>query len=307
MDRLAILSAAIIPAMSSVTLAMCGFGLAVFVTALIAAWKELVGTHGLDKIAVLGNAFLAVPLAAFGAEHLFGVRFVQAVVPKYMPWPLFWAYFVGVALVAAAVSIASKIGVRWSGLLLGIMMFLFMIMTTLPGLFRHPDNQLFWVLLLREPAFGGAGWILAGDAMHGWRGEGKGWLIAIGRVLIALAAIFYGVEHFLHPTVLPGVPLEKEMPGWIPGRMVIDYVTGAALLVGGGCILFNWKTRLAATALGSWILLLVLVIYGSVLTAALDDAKVAVQVEGLNYFFDTLLFAGAILVLARAVPHKVSR
>ena len=71
--------------------------------------------------------------------------------------------------------------------------------------------------------------------------------------------------------------------------------------------MFNWKTRLAATALGSWILLLVLVIYGSVLTAALDDAKVAVQVEGLNYFFDTLLFAGAILVLARAVPHEVSR
>ena len=42
-----------------------------------------------------------------------------------MPWRLFWAYFVGFALLAAALSIATKIQVRWSGLLLGIMMFLF--------------------------------------------------------------------------------------------------------------------------------------------------------------------------------------
>jgi hypothetical protein len=33
-----------------------------------------------------------------------------------MPWRLFWIYFVGVALVIASLSIATKIQVRWSGL-----------------------------------------------------------------------------------------------------------------------------------------------------------------------------------------------
>ena len=51
-----------------------------------------------------------------------------------MPWRLFWAYFVGVALVAASLSIATKIQVRWSGLLLGLTMFLFVAMMDIP---RH--------------------------------------------------------------------------------------------------------------------------------------------------------------------------
>ena len=93
------------------------------------------------------------------------------------------------------------------------------------------------------------------------------------------------------------------MPAWIPGRVVIDYVTGAVLLLAGGSILLNRRTRTAATCLGGWILLLVLVIYGPVLIVALSEPGTAVKVEGINYFADTLLFAGAILALARATPR----
>ena len=96
-------------------------------------------------------------------------------------------------------------------------------------------------------SFGGAGWILAGMAMDGWRRPGRDTLIIVGRLLIALAAIVFGIEHFLHPTVLPGVPLVKEMPAWVPARVLIDYVTGAALLVAGGSMLLK-KTRLAPSS-----------------------------------------------------------
>jgi uncharacterized membrane protein len=129
----------------------------------------------------------------------------------------------------------------------------------------------------------------------------------VGRILIAIAAILFGIEHFLHPLGLPGVPLVKQMPTWIPGRVLIDYVTGAALLVVGGSILLNRRTRTAATWVGGWILLLVLVIYGPVLIAALSDPGTAVKVEGINYFADTLLFAGAILALANASSDPISR
>jgi len=50
------------------------------------------------------------------------------------------------------------------------------------------------------------------------------------------------------------------------------------------------------------IVLLVVVIYGPVLVGGLADPSAAVQVEGLNYFADTLLFGGTILALARAMP-----
>jgi len=217
---------------------------------------------------------------------------------------MFWVYSVGCALIAASLSIATSIGVRWSGLLFGIMMFLFVAMIHLPGALRHPQDRIIWTIVFREMSFGGAGWILAGNAIDGWRGLGKSALITVGRVFVTMALIVFGVEHFLHATGLPGVPLEKQMPAWIPGRMLIDYVTGAALLGAGGSILLNRKARTVATCLGSWILLMVLVIYGPVLIVALSEPGSGVKVEGINYFADTLLFAGAILALAKATPRS---
>jgi len=88
------------------------------------------------------------------------------------------------------------------------------------------------------------------------------------------------------------------MPPWTPVRAFIDYVTGAFLMAAGVCFLLARKTRIAATYLGAWLVLLVVVIYGPVLVGALADPSTRVQVEGVNYFADTLLFGGAILSLA---------
>ncbi len=58
-------------------------------------------------------------------------------------------------------------------------------------------------------------------------------------------------------------------------------------------MLLNKKTRIAATYLGTWLVLLVVFIYGPILITALADPSTDVRVEGINYVFDTLLFAGA--------------
>jgi uncharacterized membrane protein YphA (DoxX/SURF4 family) len=93
------------------------------------------------------------------------------------------------------------------------------------------------------------------------------------------------------------------MPAWIPGHLFMSYLTGAILLVAGACMLLNKKTRMAATYLGTWLVLLVAFVYGPILIAALSDPSTDVKIEGINYFFDTLLFAGAILALASATPR----
>jgi uncharacterized membrane protein YphA (DoxX/SURF4 family) len=151
--------------------------------------------------------------------------------------------------------------------------------------------------------FGGGGWILAGNAMRAQgQGQSGSRLITVGRVIIGIAAIFYGIENSLHTTNVPGVPLEKLMPAWIPAHLLIGWLTGAILFVAGVCILLDKKTRVAATYLGTWMVLVVVFIYGPILIAALSDPSTDVKVEGINYFFDTLLFAGAILALASATP-----
>ena len=289
---------------SRTAVAMCSAGILLFLVALWAARDDIAGASGLDKIVVLSNLCFAIPLAVFGAEHLSGARFIMLGVPSYMPWRLFWAYFVGFALLSASLSIATKIQVRWSGLLFGIMMFAFVAMLIIPGVVARPHDRFAWTLVFRESSFGGGAWALAGNALRGQgRGQVGSRLITVGRVLIAIAAIFYGVEHFLHPANVPGVPLEKLMPAWIPAHPLISYLTGAILVIAGTGILLNKKTRMAATYLGAWIVLLVLFVYGPILIAALADPNTAVKVEGINYFADTLLFAGTILALASATPR----
>src|SRR5712664_3727108 len=285
---------------SRTVVSTCSAGILLFLVALWAAKTGVARASGLDKIVALSNLCFAIPLAVFGAEHLSGARFIMLMVPSYMPWRLFWAYFVGFALLSASLSIATKIHVRWSGLLFGIMMLVFVAMVHIPRALASPGDRIPWVIVVREMSFAGGAWILAGSAM---RAQGKSKLITVGRVLIAIAALFFGVEHFLHPAGCPGVPLEKLTPAWIPGRLLIGYLTGAILLVAGASILLARKTRMAATYLGTWIVLLVLFLYGPILIAQLSDPSTAVKVEGINYFADTLLFAGAILALASATPR----
>ena len=273
-------------------------GLVVFVIGLLAARNDFARARGLDRIVALTNLCFAVPLAVFGAEHFSLGSSMIGLVPKYMPLRLLWIYVVGVALIIASLSIATKIQVQWSGLLFGIMMFLFVAMIHLPGAVANGERNV-WTIVVREMSFGGGGWVLAGIALNRLHRKGNG-LIIVGRVLIATAAIVFGVLHFLHPLGVPGVPLAKQMPTWIPARAVIDYLTGAFLIVGGVCFLLGRKTRVAATFLGIWILLLVVCYYGPMLIAGLANPSTGTKLEGLNYFADTLLFAATILSLAEA-------
>src|SRR5262249_31759055 len=148
--------------------------------------------------------------------------------------------------------------------LFGIMMFLFVAMIHFPGALRQASDRFAWVIVLRELSFGGAGWILAANAIDYARGRRGSAVRRVGVVLITTAVIVFGFEHFLHPTALPGVPLRKQMPAWIPGRALIDYVTGAALLATGASVLLRRGARTVAAGAGAWLLLTVLAIYGPV-------------------------------------------
>jgi uncharacterized membrane protein YphA (DoxX/SURF4 family) len=278
-------------------------GIVLFLVGVLATKSDFASARGLDKIVALSNLCFALPLAVFGAEHISAARGIMFGVPAYMPWRLFWAYFVGFALVAASLSIVTKIEIRWSALLFGIMLLLFEAMLHIPRAHANPSDRFAWTIVFREFSFTGGAWALAGHAMYP-DGRGKTPLVITGRLLIGVAAIFFGVEHFLHPTGVPVVPLEKLMPAWVPAGVFIDYLTGAILVVAGVSFLIGHKTRTVATYLGSWILLLVILVYGPILVISQLDPGTAVKVEGLNYFADTLLFAGAVLALASASPRS---
>lgn len=257
--------------------------------------NELPRARGLDKILPFGRLFFAVPLAIFGAEHLTDPKDIAQLVPQWMPAHMFWVYLVGIALIAAALSIVVKRCARLAATLLGIMFLIFVALMDIPSIVAQPGDRVLWMLGLRETAFSGGAFAIAGAQMRRSATGGVPWLITLARFFIAIPAVIYGVEHFLHPAYVPGVPLERLTPTWIPGHLFWEYPAGAVLIATGAALLMNKKPRLAATYLGIMILLLVLVIYLPILAAtplSIDN--------GLNYFADTLMFSGAALVLADA-------
>ena len=271
--------------------------IAVFVTR-----QAVIQARGSDKLLALTPLFFAPPLAAFGGEHLTIPNAIAAIVPAWMPWHMFWTYFVGCCLILAGLSIASSVQMRLACTLLGIMFFLFVAMMDIPGVIAAPRTRLPWILAFRESSFASGAWALAATQTEEFRRRGTSWMILPARYIIPITLVFYAVLHFLHPEILPGVPDEKLTPAWYPGRFIAAYVTGAVLAVGGTSLLRGKRPRMVATYLGGWFLLLVALVYVPMALAIPAAAEGGVKLEGLNFFFDTLLFAGTVLALARAMP-----
>ena len=122
---------------------------------------------GAGKLIVLGPVFEAVALAIFSAEHFLAAKRLWALVPKWLPGPLFWTYFFGVALAAAAISFVVWRGVRWSSVLLALFFLLIVVTVDLPDLQKGLHERLFWILTVRETCFAGGAMVLAGSAWSG--------------------------------------------------------------------------------------------------------------------------------------------
>jgi uncharacterized membrane protein len=261
--------------------------------------NELPKAHGLDEIMPFGRLFFAIPMAVFGTEHFLFAEEVGGMVPSWIPAHRFWVYLVGVALIVAALSIIVKRQAWLAAVLLGIMLCLFEVVISIPGIVANPKDRFAWAVALRDLAFSGGAFAFAGAQMKSRPAAGVPWLVTLGRFFVGVPAVCFSVEHFLHPDFVPGVPLSKVTPTWIPLRLFWAYLAGAVLLAAGSLVVVNKKARLAATYLGIMILLLVLFVYLPILVS--NPSSIGV---GLNYLFDTLAFSGAFLLLADALPKE---
>jgi uncharacterized membrane protein len=276
-------------------------GLVYLVAGVFVLRKEIGAARGWDRLIVLGGVFIAVSLAVFAPEHFRGPEFVQNMVPSFMPVRWFWAYFVGCALLAAATSLTLRKLVGLSSTLLGLMFFLFVCILFLPSALRHPGSRFAWTYALRDLSFCAGAWAIAGlESRTSSPRLAKG-LILFSRLVLAVAAAFYAVQHFLHPGFVLGVPLEMKLPTWVPLANACSYVTGAILLVSGICLALNLKSRIAAASIGALMTALVLFLYLPMMVVACHGAAGDFN-EALNYVADTLLYAGAALGLASALP-----
>jgi uncharacterized membrane protein len=271
---------------------MIGAGSAVLVAGLFLIRPRFAAASGAGRVLVLGPVFEAVALAIFAAEHFLAARDLSGIVPRWMPGALFWTYFVGAALLAAAISFIAGRYVRWSASLLAILFLIIVATVDLPNLPNHIHERLFWTLTVRETAFAGGAMVLAGSQWSRGRSAGAK-LIVLGRLIVACTFIFYAIEHFLFPRFVPGVPLEKMTPAWVPAPTLLAYIVGMTLLATGVGLMIRRTRRNAAAIAGTMLLLLTAFFYVPIL---ITEIRTPLAVEGVNYVGDTFLFAATALL-----------
>jgi uncharacterized membrane protein len=242
-------------------------GLVFLVAGFLTARSETHRTGVLDRLLLLGPVFLAAPMAVFGMDHFFEAQAVSRIVPSWMPWHMFWTYFVGVALICAAVSIVVKRYVKLAAFMLGIMFVLFEVLMHIPNIFASFPARIALNIGLRDINFAAGAFALAITQTDEWQQSGTHRLLWAPRFLIGIPMIVFGVEYFFYPLLVPGIPLRASMPDWIPARPVWNYATGAIQVVTG------------------------------VANATSIDL-------GLNYVMDTLALSGAALLLARSLSPR---
>ena len=258
--------------------------------------------RGLDKLILLGPPFYAAPLAGFGTEHFTRAEVIAAIVPAFIPWPRFWAYFVGACFIAAALSLVTGIRARLAASLLALTFFLFVVLMDIPGWLPDPRNRFALALALRELSFSGGALALAASLTARSHERREEILATVARYFVAIPVLVYSFEQFMHGSHVPAVPLNRLTPDYVYGHAVWTYLAAVVYAVGGSLLLVGRKTRAAASWLGLTVLLVVLVVYvpiGVVERMSIDN--------GFNYLADTLMFCGAVLLLAGGMPREAWR
>jgi putative oxidoreductase len=110
--------------------------------------------HSIHKISAQGRFLFSIPMVIFGLFHFMNAKARAGMVP--IPGGVFWIYLTGFALVAAGISISIQKFDDWASLLLAILLIIFAITISLPGVLSGGEMvQMYTTNLLKDMALAG--------------------------------------------------------------------------------------------------------------------------------------------------------
>jgi uncharacterized membrane protein len=116
----------------------------------------------------LSRWVLGLALVVFGVDHFLGLGFIANLLPKWIPWHVFWVAFFGVVFIAGGVSIALNFLQRWGAFGNGLMFGIWVVTLHLPrvlglyGIPGAPHNPNEWSSLLIALGLWGGLWAITG-------------------------------------------------------------------------------------------------------------------------------------------------
>lgn len=90
------------------------------------------------KLLPLGTILFSLTIISFGIDHFIYAKEAEGYIPSWIPYHLFWMYFCGLALLGSGIAILSTIKLRLAAILLGTMIFIWVIILHIPKVIAAP-------------------------------------------------------------------------------------------------------------------------------------------------------------------------
>ena len=119
--------------------------------------------RGLQILALIGTWIFAISMVVFGISHFIVPTFIAALIPKWIPWHLFLAWFTGVAFILAAIAFVTKLLARSAAVLLGLMFLSWVVVLHAPRIYAALHNGAEWNSGLVALGMAGCAFALCGS------------------------------------------------------------------------------------------------------------------------------------------------
>ena len=158
-------------------------------------------------------------------------------IPAWLPWRGVWIDGFALLLLAASAGLCFSRTALWGVLVVGAYDVVWA-MIAAPPIFVNPLSIGAWYGVCEALTSLAGVWILY--SMLRWPSAAAR-SIRVARVLFGLTCVFYGWSHFAYANYTAGM-----VPTWLPGRLALAYLTGAAHIAAGIGIVVGVLPQLSA-------------------------------------------------------------
>ena len=251
------------------------------------------------QLLVVGRKFYGACLMGLGIQQLIYANFLPIILPAWPSWfpgVSFWAYILGIMLMAIGGAILAEKHTRTISLFSGglfLVLFLFCHVPHLLWVNPYSKHLGTWTHALKLLALSGGAFVMAGSyEFVESRSSAIKFLerlIPFGRIFFSITMIAFGIDHFLYLEIVA-----KLVPDWIPGHIFWTYFAAVALIGSGVAIILKLQLKLIAILLGAMIFLWFVLLH---IPRAIADPTGNMGNE-VTSAFQALGFSGIALIIA---------
>jgi len=116
----------------------------------------------MKKLTSIGRILFAVPFALFGINHFLMLDYYFGMLTSFVPLGAYTIILTGIMLIAASISIITKVFVKFSTLCLAVLLFIFIVTIHIPHLFADADKTITIIALLKDISLMGGSLMISG-------------------------------------------------------------------------------------------------------------------------------------------------